>query len=213
MDERRLKAWQPLFARALVLLDSAAAAGADIAGWTFGGGTVLMRRHSHRLSKDIDIFVGDPQVLGFLSPRLNPRAEALTAQYVEQGNFLKLFFSEGEIDFVASAPLTENPTSVEIIAGREIHVETSTEIIAKKVWHRGAAFKARDIFDLALVMEKEPQALRQIAPVLRERRSVVLDRVEANDAGLREAFAELEVLEYDRSYDECLTLIRQAFDL
>ena len=62
-------------------------------------------------------------------------------------------------------------------------------------------------------MEKEPQALRQIAPVLRERRSVVLDRVEANDAGLREAFAELEVLEYDRSYDECLTLIRQAFDL
>ena len=171
-----------------------------------------MRRHSHRLSKDIDIFVGDPQVLGFLSPRLNPRAEALTAQYVEQGNFLNLFFSEGEIDFVASAPLTENPTSVEIIAGREIHVETSTEIIAKKVWHRGAAFKARDIFDLALVMEKEPQALRQIAPVLRERRSVVLDRVEANDAGLREAFAELEVLEYDRSYDECLTLIRQAFD-
>jgi hypothetical protein len=28
--------------------------------WTLGGGTVLMFRHRHRLSKDIDIFVPNP---------------------------------------------------------------------------------------------------------------------------------------------------------
>jgi len=37
--------------------------------WTFGGGTVLMLRYQHRLSKDIDIFVPDPQYLGFVTPR------------------------------------------------------------------------------------------------------------------------------------------------
>ena len=38
--------------------------------WTFGGGTVLMLRFDHRLSKDIDLFVPDPQYLGHVNPRL-----------------------------------------------------------------------------------------------------------------------------------------------
>jgi hypothetical protein len=29
--------------------------------WTFGGGTVLMLGFDHRFSKDIDLFVPDPQ--------------------------------------------------------------------------------------------------------------------------------------------------------
>ena len=71
-----------------------------------------MRRHHHRFSKDIDIFVPDPQVLPYLSPRLNDAAESLTTDYVEQAGFLKLVFPEGEIDFVASETLTENLTTV-----------------------------------------------------------------------------------------------------
>jgi hypothetical protein len=47
-----------------------------------------MRRHHHRLSKDIDIFVPDPQYLGYLTPRLNAEAESLTTKYVEQANSL-----------------------------------------------------------------------------------------------------------------------------
>ena len=53
---------------------------------------------------------------------------------------MKLIFSEGEIDFVVSAPLTKHPTAVEMLFGREVHVETSAEIVAKKVWHRGVGF-------------------------------------------------------------------------
>lgn len=77
MAEDRLKLWQTLFQRALLLIDSARAGGATLDHWSFGGGTVLMRRHHHRFSKDIDIFVPDPQCLPYLSPRLNDEAESM----------------------------------------------------------------------------------------------------------------------------------------
>jgi len=211
MVEDRLKIWETLFKRALDLIDSAKNSGAPLDDWSFGGGTVLMLRHHHRFSKDVDIFVSDPQFLGYLTPRLNSKAESMTNSYDERGNSLKLYFSEGEIDFVASAPLTQNPTNIETLFGRRIQVEISTEIVAKKVWHRGPEFTARDIFDLALVTEKEPQALQEIKPILRDRRDVVLERIAKHDATLREDFAALEVLDYRRSFDECVTLVRKAF--
>jgi predicted nucleotidyltransferase component of viral defense system len=212
MAEDRLTIWETLFQRALGLIDSVSEAGIVLQDWSFGGGTVLMRRHRHRFSKDIDIFVPDPQYLGYLTPRLNTRAEALTSNYIEQAGFLKLYFPEGEIDFVASAPLTENPTAIETLLGREVQVETSTEIIAKKVWHRGQEFTARDIFDLAMVTEKEPDALLNIKPVLQSRRDVVLRRIASQEAALRETFAALEILDYHRSFDECVELVRNGLD-
>lgn len=211
MVEDRLRIWEALFQRALELIDSVGHAGITIQHWSFGGGTVLMRRHHHRFSKDIDIFVPDPQYLGYLNPRLNTKAESLTMKYVEQANSLKLIFPEGEIDFVASAPLTEDPAITEELFGRPVKVETSSEIIAKKVWHRGVEFTARDIFDFALVTEKEPKALWKIEPVLRDRRDAILHRIASQDAFLRDAFAQLEVLDYRRSFDECVALVRKAF--
>ncbi len=212
MAEDRLKIWEALFQRALTLIDSVGEAGVVLDDWTFGGGTVLVRRHHHRLSKDIDIFVTDPQWLGYLTPRLNNTAEALTANYVEQAASLKLFFPEGEIDFVASAPLTANPTIAEQLFGREVRVETSTEIIAKKVWHRGIEFTARDIFDLATVAEREPEALLEIKSILRGRRDVILQRIAMHDADLRETFGALEILDHRRTFDECVAWVRKALD-
>jgi Nucleotidyl transferase AbiEii toxin, Type IV TA system len=159
LADARLTVWETLFRRTLELIDSVADAGITIEHWTFGGGTVLMRRYQHRLSKDVDIFLPDPQYLAYLTPRLNTKAESLTDRYVEQHGFLKLFFPEGEIDFVVAGPLTKPPTTLENVLGREVSVETSVEIVAKKVWYRGAEFTARDIFDLALVAEKEAEAL------------------------------------------------------
>lgn len=206
----RTKIWETLFQRALTLIDSAKERGGTLDRWSFGGGTVLMRRHQHRFSKDIDIFVPDPQIFPYLSPRLNDTAEALTSDYVEQAEFLKLRFDEGEIDFVASEPLTANPYVEETLFNRLVLLETSSEIVAKKVWHRGAQFTARDIFDLAMVLEKEPEALKAIAPVLRDRREVILQRIESGGAALREAFEALETIGYQRSFDECVALAKRA---
>lgn len=212
MAEVRLKTWEVLFGRALALIDSIGAAGGVLDYWSFGGGTVLMRRYRHRYSKDIDIFVPDPQCLGFFTPRLSDKAESLTTHYIEQAGFVKLFFPEGEIDFVASGPLTQNPTIPEQILGREVHVETSTEIIAKKIWHRGVEFTARDIFDFSMVLESEPEALAQIRPILRDRRQVVLERIKQRDTALRDDYAALEILDYRRSYDECVERVTRALD-
>lgn len=201
-----------MFQRALELIDSVAASGHALTDWSFGGGTVLMLQYRHRFSRDIDIFLPDPQYLGHLSPRLSTRAEALTPNYVEQAGSLKLFFPEGEIDFVASAPLTKQPTTRQILLDRDVAVETATEIVAKKVWHRGDQFTARDIFDLALVTEREPQALREIKPVLRDRRTAVLQRIASQEPALRQAFASLEILDYRRNFDECVALVKEAME-
>ncbi len=210
MDEKRLKIWETLFQRALTIIDSVGKSGTQLEYWSFGGGTVLMRRHHHRFSKDIDIFIPDPQYLTHLTLRLNIDAEILTAHYIEQHGSLKLIFPEGEIDFVVSGALTPKPTNVEVLFGREINVETSTEIIAKKVWYRGADFTARDILDLAMVAEKEPQSLAAIKPILRGRREIVLARIGNYDTELRETFAGLEILEFQRNFDECVELAKKA---
>lgn len=207
MADARLRIWESLLERALALIDSVSDAGIVLEDWSFGGGTVLMRRHHHRVSKDIDIFLSDPQYLGYLSPRLNPTAESMTAHYVEQAGHVKIIFPEGEIDFVVSAPLTENPYEPEIHFGRPVNVESSTEIVAKKVWHRGVEFTARDMFDLALVVEKEPDTLYEIQPVLRDRRDVILERIRRNDIPMREEFLALEILDYQKTFDECVALV------
>ncbi|MGH8563957.1 MAG: nucleotidyl transferase AbiEii/AbiGii toxin family protein [Gammaproteobacteria bacterium] len=91
--------WEDLWRNAMASL-------ASLAGhfptpdWTFGGGTALILHCEHRRSKDIDIFLRDPQYLTALSPRLNDHTEALTGRYVEQSNFLKLIFDGGEVDFI-----------------------------------------------------------------------------------------------------------------
>ena len=61
-----------------------------------------------------------------------------------------------------------------------------------------------------MVAEMEPASLLTIKPVLRGRRDVVLARIAAQDATLREDFAALEVLDYRRSYEECIRLVSEA---
>lgn len=69
--------WEILFAHALTLIGEIARHGRRDPFWTFGGGTALMLHYGHRVSKDIDIFVPDPQSLGFVTPRLSDVAESI----------------------------------------------------------------------------------------------------------------------------------------
>jgi hypothetical protein len=60
------------------------------------------------------------------------------------------------------------------------------------------------------VVEKEPRALEAIKPVLNDRRDVILIRMKTHETSLRETFAALETLDYRRSYDECVALVRRV---
>jgi len=119
--------WEKLFPRALALIGEISRYGGIVDPfWTLGGGTVLMFRYRHRLSKDIDIFVPDPQYLGFVSPRLSDTAADLTQDYTEQpGAFVKLQFEEGEVDFVAAPNLLNDAWEVWDIGGCAVKVETA----------------------------------------------------------------------------------------
>jgi hypothetical protein len=62
--------WRLLLDRTVGGLARLKAKGQPVPPWTLGGGTALMLHTGHRLSKDIDAFIDDPQYLTILSPRL-----------------------------------------------------------------------------------------------------------------------------------------------
>ena len=207
-------AWQALLPRALTLIDEIRVHG-GIADpfWTLGGGTVLMFRHRHRLSKDIDVFVPDPQYLGFVTPRLNNVAADMTADYTEQPSaWVKLQFEEGEVDFVASPNLLGDAWETWKIDGYDVRVETSAEIIAKKMFHRGDRVTARDLFDLALVIEREPGPLKAAGPFLTRHRQAFLDQIRNPHPTLETAFAAIATLDYTPEFDHCVALAGAFLD-
>lgn len=196
--------WQTLLAHAFTLVDEIERHGISNPFWTFGGGTVLMLRHHHRMSKDIDIFVPDPQYLGFVSPRLSDAAERVSVDYVEGPGYVKLLRPEGEIDFVASPNLTAQPYDEWTLHGRTIKVETAAEIVAKKLWHRGDRATARDLFDLSLVIEREPDALVTASPYLVRHRDAFLKQIQQRRAVLGAQFEAIDTLGYRPQYDEAV---------
>jgi len=195
--------WKALLPHALLIIEDIKNHGTPDPFWTFGGGTVLMFRYQHRLSKDIDIFVPDPQYLGFVTPRLSDVAAAVSTNYVEdQSSYVKLICSEGEIDFVASPNLTDSPFEIWNISGQHIRVETAAEIVAKKLWHRGDRATARDLFDLSLVIEQEPEALIKATKFLQKNAEPFISQIASRKAVLERQFAEIDTLTYKPSYDE-----------
>lgn len=200
--------WRDIFAAALTLTDHLATVVRKPV-WSFGGGTVLMLRLNHRQSKDVDLFVPDPQYLGHFSPRLTDIAEALTTEYQEAAEFTRLMLPMGEIDIVVGTPLTDKPWEVVDFGGRPIRVETCAEIIAKKMWHRGDQAKARDLFDLCAVADLEPAALDAARPFLARHSAAFLARLKQYREISKEEFNQIDRIDYTRSFDECMGLAEQ----
>jgi hypothetical protein len=150
---RRRSEWRRLFLIAADLLDQVQEkAGVHDFEWSFGGGTAMMIQIGHRESQDVDIFLDDPQLLGFIDPSKGQLSLSVvpSAQHGDGVRFQKFAFEGlGEIDFVVAAALTSVPSENRQVEGRSVWLETISEIIAKKVYYRGAEANPRDIFDLA----------------------------------------------------------------
>jgi len=190
-----------LLGQALAILDAEPA----ITGWSLGGGTVLMLRHRHRVSRGVEIFLPDAQTLDGLKARLQNQP------CVAEPGALRVYLAEGEIDFIVSRALTTPSVRKEKLLGRSLWVQTSAEIVAQKLWHRAARFSARDLADFAIVARRERRALAQLEPVIAARRATLLDRLERHEAALREDFAALELLG-SIGFEECLALVRKALE-
>jgi len=129
----------------------------DKKDWSFGGGIALMFEFKHRVSKDIDIFFQNPQLLTYLSPRVNDFVEDIARDYKEQSNFLKIYMNDYEIDFIVAPNLTGLEPELKKIYGMELFVENPIEIIAKKLFYRPEDIKVRDVIDTVIVYRKYPQ--------------------------------------------------------
>ncbi len=68
-----------------------------------------MLHTGHRLSKDIDAFIDDPQYLGSLSPEKGAEGIWGCDAFTQAANHLKLVYSEGEIDFIVAPAITDLP--------------------------------------------------------------------------------------------------------
>ena len=205
-------AWPTLLDAALGLLDDVAQRTGAPVDWALGGGTVLMLHYAHRTSRDIDVFLKDAQALPLLSPRLNDRAAGLARDHVEASNFVKLACTDGEIDFIVAPDLTERPRETRALGGREIAVETPVEIVVKKAFYRAADLRARDLFDLAVVIDRARADLDRSAGVLASKRDVLRARVRTVTPRYRASAArEIALLPAGEPYLERAPDVVQAF--
>jgi nucleotidyltransferase AbiEii toxin of type IV toxin-antitoxin system len=210
VDRGDMKDWERLFARALQVVDAAQRTGQRGIVWSLGGGSALMRRHRHRRSAGVDLFLLDARMLHCVSPRLNEALADLCVDYVEEPAAVRMYFPEGEVAFIAGGLVTPDPVRRESILGRSVLVETSAEILARKLWHRAASLPARDLFDFAAVAAFEPNALRGVGGVLRARRAVLLEHLREHGEALREDFAALHAWQFHPGFEECVAALRTA---
>ena len=167
--------WARLLRTARSLIRQVNAARPVIDNWTLGGGTAMMLQIEHRESRDIDIFLSDPQQLPFLDPRTQDFTfEVRPADYGGDGaRSLKFAFDDiGEIDFIVATALTSSPTTSRLIEGEPVLLDTVPEIITKKIYHRGAGLTPRDIFDIAAACEQHEDSIKK---ELRNYRNEVAD--------------------------------------
>ena len=114
-------------------------------------------------------------------------------------------FTAGRVGLMsASIPpnLTDHPFELWELLGRQVRVETSAEIVAKKLWHRDDRATARDLLDLALVIEREPEVLAKASVFLTLHRVEFLKQVEQRKVVLKAQFEAIETLAYQPSYEQ-----------
>ena len=144
-----------MLANAFIIIDEVERHG-DLEGMTLGGGTSMMLQINHRVSRDIDFFLPDPQLVGFISVAAAD-VEAWLSGFGYRGDgrlFMKVDIGEGgQIDFIAAPPVTDHEPLERTIHGRDLLLDAVPAIIASKVCHRCHRLMARDIFDIAAACE------------------------------------------------------------
>ena len=87
--------------------------------------------------------------------------------------------------------------------GRQLRVETSAEIIAKKMWHRGDRAKGRDLFDLCAVADSQPDQIRLAAPHMVRHGAAFLTAIVDRAKVITRELEEIDVIGPTRSYAQC----------
>jgi hypothetical protein len=194
-----LSNWLRLLDRTLLGLSELERKGQSVPEWVLGGGTALMILADHRLSRDIDAFIDDPQYLALLSPETTDVWNC--SAWDRAAHYLKLKFAEGEIDFIVSAPISSLPPlekQIDLTGIRKgskpmIRIDPPVEIALKKLHYRATMLKPRDVFDISVVDAIAGAALIANLHEVAEKKDDLLRRLD----DIKEDFIQAELAELD----------------
>ena len=136
---------------------------------TFGGGTALASYYwNHRYSTDIDIFIYDEEDKKHLLKESNWSEEVKSSMTSigYEGNFRShpiyseiVINEDCKIQVFDVVKKSYTPYQEVNLWGHKLLIDTVEEIIAKKIYYRADKGNSRDLFDIAIAFNKEPDIL------------------------------------------------------
>ena len=140
-----------------------------------GGGTALAARWGHRHSTDVDLFAtpyaysrlyaARSQFLTDLRERV-PIARTTTFS----PHFARILTEDGcEISLSTSPPVTPDPISTDTVKGTDVQVETTAEILGKKLQYRmlhNAILVPRYLYDIVVAQRLDAESLNKALSIL-----------------------------------------------
>jgi hypothetical protein len=194
-----LSNWRRLLDRTLQGLAELKRQGGPVPDWVLGGGTALMVFADHRLSRDIDAFIDDPQYLALLSPGTTDVWKC--SAWDRAAHYLKLKYPEGEIDFIVTAAISSVPPiekQIDLTGIRKgskpmIRIDPPVEIALKKLHYRATTLKARDVFDISVIDAIAGPALIANLHEVAEKKDDLMRRLD----DIKEDFIQAELAELD----------------
>lgn len=132
-----------------------------------GGGTALIARWHHRWTHDLDFFIeAGPYACLYQNAIAFERdiraVGAIRSLKVRPHTAVVIFQDGTEISIGTTPPFTDNPRSTDTVRGTAVALETSAEILAKKLGGRilrNNIFVPRDLYDLVIAWRSEPDSL------------------------------------------------------
>ena len=132
-----------------------------------GGGTVLIARWHHRWTHDLDFFIEASSFQRLLQNQVAFERDlwalgGVRSVGVRSGTALIVFEDGGEISIATSPGFTSDRQSPDTVRGTFVALESSAEILAKKIGGRilgNNTFVPRDLYDLVMARQCEPAAL------------------------------------------------------
>ena len=77
------------------------------------------------------------------------------------------------------------------------------------MWHRGDEAKARDLFDLCVVIENSPAELHLARKFLLKNREAFLTQLQQRREILNIQFNQIDALDFDKQFDDCVSMANE----
>jgi hypothetical protein len=148
--------------------------------WAIGGGAGLELLWKHRQARDLDVFLYNPMVFAFLSPRTNDFYERIGIDAAEGIDSISWRSGGVDISIVCTAPLTDSIAEKFSFEDQIINIESPHEILARKLHHRASSLTVNDLFDVAHYVQLYPPIHRNelTASLLTDNRELLRSRAE-----------------------------------